>query len=264
MIILKGFINRIENSTSRAFIGYDENNKKWVIRPKLKKYTSKRLFNEYFSGKLGEELGISRPPVDLIKLNINISKYFEEEIDYDSFAVATKYYDNITSVKYPPNSNCNDEDFPEENVKHLYNLFGRDYNFEEFYAYRIFSAWIYLEDYAKYENLHIDKKSLKPIFIDFDFSFKGIDWDDLPTDYVYYKIESCAFFLDGVITDIKRFEKYFTIISNIDNNKFQQIINSLPENWAVPQRFKNNLMNLLFEQREIFIREFLYVYDDEM
>ena len=56
--------------------------------------------------------------------------------------------------------------------------------------------------------------------------------------------------------------KYFTLIRNIDKNKFYQIINTLPENWAIPQGFKNNIMNLLFEQRDLFIREFLYVYEE--
>jgi hypothetical protein len=262
MIKLKKFKERIDNSTSRAFIGYDENEVPWVIRPKLKGSSSQRLFNEYFSGKIGEELSISRPPVELIKLDADISHYFEEKIDYDSLGVATKYYDDITSIISPPNSNCLNDDFPEVNARYLQKVFRNNYDYEEFYSYRIYAAWIYLEDYLKYEILHINKKSLRPIFIDFDLSFKGVGWSELPRDYSCEGMKSCAYFLDGIIKDIKRFEKYYKIIRTIDKNKYFEIITTLPECWNIPQFFKDNVMNLLFEQRELFIREFSYLYVD--
>jgi len=262
MLTLKKYIKRIDDATSRAFIGNDENDEFWVIRPKLRKYSSKRLFNEYFSEKLGKEFIISRPPVELIKLDINISSHFDEVIDYDSPAVATKYYDFISSVDLPPNSDCSSDEFPKVNVIYLKQLFGKDNDFEEFYAYRIFSAWICLEDYWKYNNLHLNKISAKPVFIDFDFSFKGAGWFELPTEYIYYQMESCAPFLDGIITDIKRFEKYYEILRTIKKDKYQKIINSLPENWEVPKEFNYNLIHLLFEQRNIFINEFAYIYDE--
>lgn len=264
MVTLKKFIKRIDNATSRAFIGNDENGESWVIRPRLRKFSSKRLFNEYYSGKLGEEFNISRPTVELIKLDIDVSNHFDEEIDYDSLAVATKYNDFISSIELPPNSDCNSDEFPKVNVNYLTQIFGKDYDFEEFYAYRIFSAWICLEDYWKYNNLHLNKISLRPVFIDFDFSFKGAEWSELPKEYIYYQMDSCAFFLDGIITDIKRFEKYYEILKNIDKEKYQSMINSLPENWNIPNKFIVNLMNLLFEQRDLFIKEFTYIYDNIM
>lgn len=237
---------------------YCQENKQWVVRFKKKEKNAKRLFNEYFAGLLCQDLNIPRPKVEIIELSDSVLCRLDSSL-FDcsaKYGVATAFLPNICPVAPPV-----DYDLPSyekiNNKVHLQNIFGGDYNFGDFYGFRVFADWIFLEDKHKYENLFIDENNV-PLFLDLDFVFMGPGFDELPDRYQFYQCLRSIPFCDGLITDINLIEFWLDKIAMLNRNKFDNILECLPEDWQIPDDYKERLMRLLFDNFHNFREELIY------
>ena len=177
---------------------------------------------------------------------------------------ATKYIDNLTPIPWPENApeDSLSKEFKTYNKDYLTNIFGKQYDFQEFYAYRIFANWILLED-AKYDTLFIDENS-RPVFLDFDYAFSGSQFDRLWEPHSVGAIGSFAAFCEGILTDSTKYNQYINQILGINKDKYVKILNELPECWAIPDSFIDRLTKIIFDQRERFIQLFkIYIRSEE-
>ena len=258
------FIGLLEKGSSQCFRVLASDNNYWIVRAKKNMKNAKRLYNEFFSRKLALEFGIFSPNVEMIELPSDHFKDFEDNLEnemegFDNImnkAVATKYIDNLNSIMPPPNISCTDKDFPDANLKHLLDIFGQGYEFDHFYGYRIFSEWILLEDKGKYENLFISDIKI-PIFLDFDLAFSGGEWDSLPENYDHINMSFFPPFCEGINFKIEHFNKWIDKVTKLDKSHFREVLKNIPEEWDVPDHYSTNLLNLLFDQKEDFINEFI-------
>jgi len=175
----------IEHASSMCYVVKASDSKLWVVRAKKKNKNSKRLLNEYIARRLASYFDLIPPEGKIIYISKNVhavinSELFDTSVNYST---ATEFIADLKHVQPPNNISCLNPEFPTINREHLLNVFGKRYNFEKFHAYYVFSKWIVLEDDWEYSNLFYVKvnKSLEPIFIDFDMSLGGGEWDSLPT-----------------------------------------------------------------------------------
>ena len=179
------FIEFVENSSANSFLAKCSDGKLWIVRCKKKDKNSKRLFSEYVAGILAEKYGISHPQVILVKVP---SKFISMLNNYNNIfdenclvGVATFFIEELRRVKGPKVKSFLDTTFPNVNIEYLKKELSEVKNFEQLYALKVFSHWIYLSDYHKYENLQITSSN-KIIFLDFDLAFSSDDnsWGDIP------------------------------------------------------------------------------------
>ena len=196
------YLTKLDESSSFIFIVLGDDNKKWAVRAKKKQMFSTRLFNEYTAGILASEIRFNKPKVELIKLTDEIISKAEEnhpksdnfEIDSD-VAVGTEYIENLERVILEDNSSINNSILYKNQ---FIRKFGDNYNFNSFYAYCIFAEWIFLND-EKYKNLHVTT-DLKPIFLDFDVSFTGLNYEHpMPDKYSLTDMTSHKTFREVII-----------------------------------------------------------------
>ena len=187
------FKSFFEGSSAKCFRALCDDGKDWVIRCKKKNKNSKRLFSEYVAGKLAIEFGINRPDCKVVKIPNTFMKKlngFENIFDENcSYGVATLFINNLNSFKPPKTKSYLDKDFSKINFDFITKEMSGVKNFEQIYALKVFSHWIYLSDYHKYENLKITQDK-KIVFLDFDLSFESNEgsWGRMP-DYSYIKIK---------------------------------------------------------------------------
>ena len=123
----------------------------WVVRPLWNESGSwgKRLFNQYVASTLALKIGLSTPEIALI--DIERIRQILERIGMNSatsLGVATRYVEGLSSPLMPIDYNPVDADFPTTNRKYLTTILGDQFDFSQFYAYRVFSRWLCLEDDA--------------------------------------------------------------------------------------------------------------------
>lgn len=234
----------------------------WVVRARKVDKNAKRLFNEYLAGSLAEEFGLFRPNVQLIDLNVIYGSDFGTDLFDKSciIGVATQFIKNLTVLRGPPDVDLTSSLFPEKNQKYLIDCLQNVECIKEFYAHRVFSEWVFLEDDWKYEHLHIDAEN-NPIILDLDMSLNGGIWE-LPSNYNWsYMFSGYAPYYEGILKREEQFEHWFEKVSLLERGQFDEIISSLPnDEWDIPNYYVNSLFDLLFNNIEHFIEEFKYAH----
>jgi len=260
MKIIK-FKNFVENSTSNSFLAKCSDNEFWIVRCKKKDKNSKRLFSEYVAGILAEEYGIKHPQVKLVKVPSKImsllnsyNNIFDENC---LVGVATSFIKDLRIIKAPNVKSFLDPTFPQINIEHLKNELSDVKNFEQIYALKVFSHWIYLSDYHKYENLRITTSN-EIMFLDFDLAFSSNDnsWGDVP-EYDFIRINTNqAPFWEGLTEELEPFEIWLEKLNKLSIDKSLNKIQVLPNCWNIPENYLENLLNFIFNNRKKFIDEF--------
>lgn len=254
----KYFIN---NSTSLSFLAECSDNAEWVIRLKKKGKNSKRLFSEYLAGKLARYFGISRPRVSLVKLNqssfylINSDEnLFDSECKY---GVAVEYIKELFDIGTPTVDSFLNDEFPQKNVEFLNKKLQGSPNFDQIFGLKVFSHWIYLNDYHKYENLKTDKNR-RIYFLDFDLAFSSNygEWEVLELyDWIKIRTDQAPFW-EGYTDKIELFEKWLERLIQLNPQKFVLTLDSIPECWGVPENYLTNTLDFIFGNRNLYVKEF--------
>jgi len=260
------FIEFVENSSANSFLAKCSDDKLWIVRCKKKDKNSKRLFSEYVAGILAEKYGISHPQVNLVKVPskfISMLNNYNNIFDEHCFVgVATFFIEELRRVKGPKVKSFLDPTFPKVNIEYLKKELSEVKNFEQLYALKVFSHWIYLSDYHKYENLQITSSN-KIIFLDFDFAFSSDDnsWGNIP-EYDFIRINTNqAPFWEGLTDKLKPFTIWLEKLGNLSSDNILNKIQELPECWNIPEKYLKDLLNFMFNNRDKFIEEFKHSVD---
>ena len=255
------FIRFIEKSTANSFLAKCSDSRYWVIRCKKKDKNSKRLFSEYIAGSLAENFGISHPEVRLVKIPYEIMRLlngFDNIFDENcTVGVASLYIENLKKIRAPKVKSFLDPTFPQINIEHLKTELSSVKNFEQIYGLKVFSHWIYLSDYHKYENLQVTPNN-EIMFLDFDLSFESNEssWGSLP-EYSFIKINTNqAPYWEGYTNDIKPFQYWLDKLIELSSQEFLNKLEVLPTCWAVPNNYFDNIIDYIFSNRIKFIEEF--------
>lgn len=266
MLELKETKYFFNNSTSLSFLGECSDNTEWVIRLKKKGKNSKRLFSEYLAGKLAIHFGICRPRVSLVKLKesnyslINLDEnFFDSECKY---GVAVEYIRDLFDIGTPDVGSFPTDEFSQKNVEFLNKKLQGSPNFDHIFGLKVFSHWIYLNDYHKYENLKIDKNR-KIYFLDFDLAFSSNygEWEVLePYDWIKIQTDQAPFW-EGFTDKIELFEKWLEKLLQLNLQKFVLTLDSIPECWGIPENYLTNTLNFIFSNRNLFVEEFRHAID---
>ena len=247
-----------EIATSKCFQAEADDDRIWVIRGLWNARLSKRLCNQYISGILAQEYGLNTPEVSLIDLDMVLSALRDRGLAVTSrVGVGARYLDGISNVLPPDPYEPAASDFPRVNREHLLSVFGERYDFYQFYAYRIFSRWLQLEDDHKWANLYL-LPNLVPVFIDFDLALGGTSWESLPNGYDWGSMHYQAPFCEGVCTDKERFEPWFQRLLDLDETEITKRIRMIPDEWGIPSRCIDYVCQLLLAGRESLVDEFRY------
>ena len=148
------------------------------------------------------------------------------------------------------------------NIEYLKKELSEVKNFEQLYALKVFSHWIYLSDYHKYENLQITSSN-KIIFLDFDLAFSSDDnsWGDIP-EYDFIRINTNqAPFWEGLTAELKPFIIWLEKLGDLSIDNILDKIKELPEFWNIPEMYLKDLLNFMFNNRDKFIEEFKHSVD---
>lgn len=233
----------IENSSARIIKVVCSDGNQWVIRCKKQKKNSRRLFSEYVSGILSQELGIYHPRVQIVDVplgmfkNINSKeKLFDEKC---LKSVATLYIEGL-------------EEFSLTSENILYFI-----NSNQIFGYILFIFWINLSDYYKQENIQRTPNN-ELVFLDFDLAFSSHagEWGNLP-DYDDLKIAiNQPSFLEPFTTEIKPFEKWIDKLLDMSKTVVLKKIGLLPDCWQIPSNYMNSCIDFIFDNRSRFIQEF--------
>lgn len=253
----------IDNSTSKSFLAKCSDGRDWIIRCKKKDKNSKRLLSEYIAGNLAKSFGINHPEVMLVKIPSKIMSIINSYGDiYDGnclFGVATLFVQNLKKVKAPKVNSFLDPEFPQVNIKHLSIELSGVKNFEQLYGLKVFSHWIYLSDYHKYENLQITSNN-EIIFLDFDLSFESNDdsWGILP-EYSFIRVNTNqAPFWEGYTDNVEPFNFWLNKLNELSKIDCLNQLEILPHCWNVPDNYVTNVFNYIFNNRHKFIEEFIH------
>ena len=254
MVEIIAIEEKFPSSSAGAFVALAEDGDYWVVKAKNIVASGKRLFNSFVAGKLAELFQVSHPETTLVRLDRKIIDELNEQ--HYQIGVGKRYISNFSRVE-PPDADFNSKQFPIINREHLKGVFGQDYHFQQFYNFWAFSEWIHLEDDFKYENLY-QTTSGAPLFLDLDFAFEGREWNALPNTYEGLKMSPHAPFLEGIFSDIRKFDPFFKRLFQLSRNDFFSITSQIPQSWSVPSGYLQNIHSLLFKKRDKFQAEFMY------
>ncbi|MCW8806353.1 MAG: hypothetical protein OQK56_07840 [Ignavibacteriaceae bacterium] len=232
-----------EISSARIFRALCTDGNLWVLRCKKREKNSRRLFSEYVSGILSEELGINHPKVQIVDIPVNmlnrinsIENIFDEKC---LKSVGTLFIEGIKKF----------------NLKSENKL--RFTNSNHIFGYILFIYWVHMSDYYKQENI---QKTINNelVFLDFDLSFSSDieEWGNLP-DYDDIKIAiNQPSFLEPFTTSLEPFEEWIIKLLSISKTRILNKIGSLPECWQIPPNYFSSCMDFIFDNRSRFIQEF--------
>lgn len=256
-IEFKGFLKEEED----VFKVLANDGSVWVIKAKKHQdRNSKQLFNEYFAGLLAHDFGLFKPRVEIIdivqvkeKLNDNFDKSANE-------AIAIQYINDLevyTIESYNENKECIQE------------FFGDNYDFSVFYAYKFFSAWIFLKECAELYKT----KDNTPIFLDFCEAFGGRKWEGekhwingVPDDYCLEQVPFASF-CDGIIEDLGLFDPWIKRLEKLDKIKYRNLLDDIPNSWLPLTdyvKIKNAWLDFLFDDMNNCKDVFRSHIEDEM
>ena len=265
MLRANRFDRFLENGSSKYFVAKCDDGKEWVIRIKKKDKNSKRLFSEYLAGLLALEFGLNRPLVKLVEIDSVIYTELKDCLDiFDEnclIGTATEFVNDIRHISSPPNINYSDSNYPQKNLEYLTKLITDKTQFSQLYAMKVFSEWIVLKDFHKYENLLLSQNH-EVYFLDFDLAFMSdgpSDWND-PLKYDWIRMSRHqAPFWEGIIENEQVYAEHMERLLALKKESIN--IDSLPSCWQVPSDYLMRLLDFIFNNRESFIDGFKHPYE---
>jgi hypothetical protein len=268
MIQLTKFQKFFPTGTSQCFLGMCSDNKEWVIRLRKTGKNAKRLFSQFVASNLAELIGISCPNSSIINVNFNLltplpSKYDEFDIESE-IGAGSLFIRELTHFPRPKDYNdvINTPQFEEINLKHLNDSISSKEQFDQLYGMRVFTDWINMSDYHKYENLCLQSEN-SIIFLDFDLAFSSNNgsWE-VPDRYDFITMVSHqAPFWEGIFKNIDIYDPWMQNILNISKDDIESIFSQIPNCWDIPKQYIKLLTDFLLNNREQFILEFLNALD---
>lgn len=137
------------------------------------------------------------------------------------------------------------------------NVISSEDDFNQLYGMKVFSDWIKINDYHKYENLYLNSEN-NIIFLDFDVAFSSSNGSfDIPKNYDWGEMMSHqAPFWEGLTENLQVYNEWFDKIRKISEKDIRNIIQKIPSIWEVPELYQNSLVEFLLSNREKYISEF--------
>jgi hypothetical protein len=255
------FIRWIDNSSAQAFLAVCNRGDEWIVRLRKKDKNAERLFSEYFTGWLSNEIKLPHPKSEIIQVNHSIlptmpENYEQFDINCD-FGIATKFMEKFKQIDTPPNYrdlDLSDDKFKIVNKEHIFNILNAN-EIKNLYGILIFTKWVIMSDYHKYENLMINANN-EVLFLDFDFglSFQERDYDS-KTRYNYFIIDPP--FCLGIDEDVSQYNEWIDKIRRVKRKDAEQLISTIPKCWEIEEKLLKGSIEILFDSREKFIDRFI-------
>lgn len=262
-MIIKQYIEPLENSSTNAFIGIDELGNKYVVKAMIGSNNGKILMNEYLTGKLAEEIQLPWPKTNSAILGCRVIEFLNKKslIPRANECVANDFK-KIEKI-FDDNTRCE-----KINFEYLKNLFNNNYKcISSIYGRAIFEVWLNIEDY-KQDTIKINKIDNSPIFIDGSHSFGGDNWsnfDCILKNYRMYEKNQALLgidlfnfqYLSGISKYKENFVEWIERIKQIPDTNIEKIINNIPDSWDINDLRKDSLKIFLSKSyREIFIQNY--------
>ncbi len=240
MIRCNQFKQFIGKGSTIPFIAYSDRGDLFVVKAHAKSYKNKPLFtkpifNEYVSGRLARAIDLPWPEVHIVQLIPEIILELKKsELDISSeWAVGISYIDglDICQSRYD-----------------IQNLFS---NYDAFYGKSVFDNWVLFQD-LKYDTLGI-KPDGSPMFLDGSMAFGGQDWNTEELRWNEYLHMESSPYLKGIIKDFALFDPWLKRLDIISEIVINQILDTTPDEWSVPEGYIYKIRELLIETSNEFI-----------
>ncbi len=263
MLCLVEFKKFFISGTSQCFLGLCNDKKEWVIRLKKTGKNSKRLFSQLVASQLAELIGISCPKSEIIEIHFDfIDPLPDKFIQFDNesdIGVGSNFISGLTHFPKPENYNniLQSPSFGQLNLNHLQNTISSKAQFDQLYGMKVFTDWINMSDYHKYENLCLQPDN-SIIFLDFDLAFSGNNgsWS-IPANYESNAmISHQAPFWEGLVENDDVYNPWMEKILNISKDNINSIFSQIPNCWGIPNEYIDSLKEFLLINRNQFIAEF--------
>jgi hypothetical protein len=217
---------------------------------------------------LAELIGISCPHSIIINVDYtlldqlpNIYIEFDKECN---IGVGSMFISDLTPFPKPKNYNeiLKSKTFKNINYDHLCNTISSNKQFSQLYGMKVFTDWINLSDYHKYENLCLHSNDTI-IFLDFDLAFSSNNgsWE-IPEKYESNAmISHQAPFWDGLIENKEVYNPWMENILHLSEDDIKYIFLQIPDCWEIPDIYITSLIDFLLNNRNQFITAFFSALD---
>lgn len=235
MIIINSIKDKLEESTnhSNPFIGIDELGKDWFVKTYVNEsgHETNSLFNELVAFNLAEKIGLPWPKGHIVQLSENVRSELKISIPC---VIAYEFIHDI-------------EELPESyqyNKDQLNDLYGKS----------IFDNWLSIGD-VKTDTCKLLNDKL--LFMDAGIAFvdnDGNTWgeDGLIWDPNQLFIESSPYHRENLHA-AERYSSWMNRICEIPVDYYQSIVDSIPQDWHVPESYKSKFVEVFSSSCEKFI-----------
>lgn len=247
------FCRILPTGASRPLLVRSRDGTLWVGKAHGNPQGVKALFNEIVAGRLANLMGLSWPPVSILKLSDAVIESVHNSglATASPWASGTLFLDNLTAVPWPEGGLNPADTFPQRNSSHIDRLFPGAQAKSPLYGKLIFDNWVLLED-TKYETLHIDGAG-RPVFLDASCAFIGLDWDDMALTWDATRIDARSPYLQGLSFSSILLEPWIERIQAIARPALTAAVLDLPSSWSTPPEYSQCLLELLLRAPQRFI-----------
>ncbi|WP_370606988.1 HipA family kinase [Citrobacter werkmanii] len=235
MITINVISDKLEKSISHShpFIGTDELGGEWFVKTYLNEsgHEFKALFNEYVAFKLAEKIELPWPKGHVVQLSENV----RSELKISTSCVIA--YEFIHDIKELP------ENYQYSNDQ-LSDLYGKS----------IFDNWLSIGD-VKNDTCKLLNDKL--LFMDAGIAFvdnNGSTWGEGGLIWTPNQLftESSPYHC-GNIHAIEGYSLWMNRICEIPVDYYQSIVDSIPQDWHVPESYKSKFVEVFSSSCESFI-----------
>ncbi|EOT0570206.1 HipA family kinase [Morganella morganii] len=235
MITINVIRDKLEKSISHShpFIGIDESGTEWFVKTYLNEsgHESKALFNEYVAFKLAEKIELPWPKGHLVQLSGNVRSELTISISY---VIAYEFIHDI-------------EELP-ENYKYSTD------QLSDLYGKSIFDNWLSIGD-VKNDTCKLLNGKL--LFMDAGIAFvdkNGSTWGEDGLIWTPNQLftESSPYHR-GNLHASEGYSLWMNRICEIPVDYYQSIVDSIPQDWNVPESYKSKFVEVFSSSCENFI-----------
>lgn len=235
MITINSIKDERQESTnhSKPFIGVDESGNNWFVKPYLSNsgHETNALFNEFVAYNLAEKIGLPWPKGNIVQLSESVKRKLQLSLSY---VVAYEFIDAF-------------EELPQD---HQFN----DDQMNDLYGKSVFDNWLSIGD-AKNDTCKLLNGNL--LFMDAGIAFVDDNQDTwgengLVWDAHELTVYSSPYHCDKLIS-IEGFQPWLHAISEIPSEYYQTLVDSIPQEWYVPESYKEKFVDVFSSSGEYFI-----------
>ncbi|HID3655429.1 TPA: HipA family kinase [Serratia marcescens] len=235
MITITSIKNKLEEYTnhSNPFVGVDKLGKDWFVKPySIESGEGERaLFNELVAFNLAEKIGLPWPKGHVVQLSEDVKN--ELNISF-SYVIAYEFMHDIQEL--PDGYQFND--------KQVDSLYGKS----------IFDNWLKISD-VKDDTCKLLNGEL--LFMDAGVAFlddSGAVWgeDGLIWTNAGLFVESSPYHR-GNLNSAEGYNSWMDRICEVSVDFYQSIVDSIPEDWHVPESYKSKFVEVFSSSSDRFI-----------